>query len=113
MNAYLTSGNAIYNITDPLMQYLLKQLEGEAVEQHNEVPFDLRMIQIVMDTFGQKKNLLNDFLFDFTKSSTIEMKNAPNKRHYQGIKESNVIANYGISNYLLSFIMKLKLSIVL
>jgi hypothetical protein len=40
------NGNAIYNISHPLMNLMLGQLEIEADQMYNFIPFDLRMSQV-------------------------------------------------------------------
>lgn len=46
---FFFTGNAIYNISHPLTKLMLGQLEREAKQVYNTIPFDLRMGQVNMD----------------------------------------------------------------
>jgi len=40
------NGNAVYNVSNVLMNLMLSQLEMEADQIYNFIPFDLRMAQV-------------------------------------------------------------------
>ena len=53
------NGNAVYNISHPLMQLMLGQLEIEADQMYNFIPFDLRMGQMWTEgALGVVQNML-------------------------------------------------------
>jgi len=53
------NGNAIYNVSHIIMQLMLKQLEGEADQMYNFIPFDLRMGQMWAEgALGVVENML-------------------------------------------------------
>lgn len=58
-------GNAVYNISHGIMAKMLAQLEREAVEIFNTVPFDLRMGQVNISLPIARFFFLSCFIFSF------------------------------------------------
>lgn len=43
------NGNAIYNVTNPLLLHIVSELESESHTDFNAIPFDLRISQIILE----------------------------------------------------------------
>ena len=115
------NGNAVYNISHPLMQLMLGQLEVEADQMYNFIPFDLRMGQMwVEGSLGIVENMLPAMrnLENLVPNVTTPENNTGlfqlwwDQYGYVGgpdgtgpsMQESRVIKNYAATNMLTKFL---------
>jgi hypothetical protein len=93
-----TPGNAVYNVSHPLTNKILTQLELEAGSLHNVIPFDLRIAQMWME--GSKGHydsvvLTSNRVIEYPESSIGLFRSwwsAPDSA--RAMKDSQVLANY-------------------
>ncbi len=43
------NGNAVYNLTNPLLLHIVSELESESQTDFNAIPFDLRISQMILE----------------------------------------------------------------
>jgi hypothetical protein len=114
------NGNAIYNVSHALMNLMLGQLEVEADQMYNFIPFDLRMGQMWTEgTLGIVQNMLPTGTLENVAASVVTPRN--NTQLFQqwwddfgflggangtasSIQESTVIKNYAATNMLAKFL---------
>ena len=110
------NGNAVYNVTHPLLQNLLSQLELEEDTPYHAIPYDYRISQILVEgMLGVLPVLPPDIVEKWSVETGRELefytdkfrswwdRYARNKNTEHGLKiirESQVIANYAGTNLL-------------
>jgi len=103
-----TNGNAIYNVSHPLLERLVSQIELEAPSPYNSVPYDYRMSQMwVEGTTGEvprlpPKILLNEEGQEMALSNNTAMFRRWAEAWGDGapFKYSTAIVNYAATNLL-------------
>ncbi len=96
------SGNAIYNLTDPLFELILGQLEKDASTVYNSVPFDLRIGQMLAAAVHGASDSLLPFALASQEGSNFNASIFETWWREYGatspMRQSTVIQNYG--NYM-------------
>ena len=107
------NGNAIYNVTHPLLEVLINRLEEEANTPFNTIPYDYRISQIMAEAetgttpeipikikesySGKRWNESVSSITNIFKSVQQYISKAP-------IKQTSLIANYAATNIVTSHI---------
>ena len=102
------NGNGIYNISHPLLERIVGQLEVEATSPYNSIPYDYRMSQIWTEgTLGivpklAPKIMLNEKGENITLSDNLEMFSswADRWKDEEPYKNTMAIHNYAATNIL-------------
>lgn len=98
------NGNAIYNLTNPLLLNIISELEEESKTIFNAIPFDMRVSQIILEA---STGISQAFIFN-TKSRKVDLPNKVTKftswwkkyaSGYDPVKESKVISNQASMAY--------------
>jgi len=95
------NGNAVYNLSDPLLLNVLNELESEADTIFNAIPFDLRISQILLEA---ESGVASPFIFD-TEHHQVELpsktdvftswwsEHVESRHDYEPVKVSNILSN--------------------
>merc|ERR1740124_552307 len=121
------NGNAVYNITHPLMKKLITQMELEEDTPYHAVPYDYRISQILVEgMLGIVPEVAPDIVKNWSNNNELKLEN--NTKKFRAwwakyskksgetrsaiIRESQIIANYAGTNLLPRHTKSIKASLV-
>lgn len=115
------NGNAMYNLTHPLLRKILVQLKEESQTPYNAVPYDYRISQILVEgMLGVKPDLPQKVVQKWEQETGNKLKDNSKQFHrwwieygtQKPIRESTTIANYASTNLLPHHLQKEKASLI-
>jgi len=115
------NGNAMYNLTHPLLLKILTQLREESVTPYNTVPYDYRISQMLVEgMLGVKPDLPGTLVQNWEQETGMKLKD--NSKRFdrwwneygsgKPVRESTVIANYASTNLLPRHLEEEKASLI-